>query len=133
MARLLATATFLVGLTLGCTGRAAVGLTQSQEVEAAIHEASAVFPVPAPMLRCLFSKESGFRPWANENPPYMGLAQFDASTFRYAVRVLRNPAAPEWPLLGADATPWRARDAALATAGLIARGEGGRWPPLRWC
>jgi hypothetical protein len=103
------------------------------EVEAAIVEASMVWGVPAPRLRCLYRKESGFRPWADDNPPYMGLAQFDVSTWNHARRVLRNPADPRYPLLSEGASPWVARDAALASAGLIARGEGGRWPPLRGC
>lgn len=106
---------------------------QGAEVEAAIWEASAVWGVPQARLRCLYRKESGFRPWADENPPYMGMAQFDASTWNYARAVLRNPADPRYPLLPPDASPWRARDAALASAGLIARGEGSRWPPLWGC
>ena len=106
-------------LTLSC----APGRAQSEEVAGAIHAAAVTYGVSEGRLRCLAWRESRFWPGAYNAAGYHGLYQFDWPTWRYGAR-----------LAGLEGTsPYDPWSAAQVTALLIARGEGSRWPPLRWC
>lgn len=135
----LAAALVALGFAAGCAAAPALlghAGAQSPVVAAALDEASRVYPVPYRVLWCVANKETGGKfnvDALNRAGPYFGLFQWDAPTWAYAKRTLRNPAAPEWPLVAWDASPYEPRPAALAAAGLIARGEGWRWPTLRGC
>jgi hypothetical protein len=103
-------------------------------VEAAIQETHRVWGVAPALLRCLAFRESSWNPAAySPVGPYHGIVQFDWPTWREATRRLRNPADPRAPLVAPTASPYEPRAALLTAGGLIAHGEGWRWPPLRWC
>ena len=96
----------------------------SGEVAEAIASAAWTYGVPEGRLRCLAWRESRFWPWAyNPAGPYHGIYQYDDATWSYGSRLAGF----------AGASPYDAWAAAHTTALLIARGEGSRWPPLRWC
>jgi hypothetical protein len=115
----------LAGFALGSYVTLSCGPTQAQseEVAGAIHEAAVTYGVPEGRLRCLAWRESRFWAGAYNAAGYHGLYQFDWPTWRYGSRLAGLT----------DATPYDPWSAAHVTALLIARGEGSRWPPLRWC
>jgi hypothetical protein len=121
--RVLIAAAFVAGMACGGLMRAGLGFTQTHEVTEAISVAAAHHGVSEQRLRCLAFRESRFQPWAYNRAGYHGLYQFDWATWTYGSRLAG--------LVGASPyDPWAAAE---VTALLIARGEGSRWPPLRWC
>jgi hypothetical protein len=92
-------------------------------VAEAISHAAQLHGVSERRLFCLAWRESRFQPWAYNAAGYHGAFQFDWPTWAYGSR-----------LAGFEgASPYDVWAAAHVTAFLIARGEGHRWPPLRWC
>ena len=133
MARVLFVAVGFAAGVAWATGCLRVG-AQSAEVEAAVREAAQVWGVPERRLRCLSLRESTHNPLAyNPAGPYFGAVQFGMPLWRRGLREARNPAAPEWPLVPPDASPYQPRAALLMAGYFIARGETSHWPPLRWC
>lgn len=96
---------------------------QSAEVAGALASASAIYGVPYARLSCLAYRESRYAPGAYNRAGYHGLMQFDWPTWSYGARLAGY----------AGASPYEPRAAAHVAAFLIARGEGRRWPPLRYC
>lgn len=121
--RLLIAGAFLAGLLAGGMTRAGLGLTQSEDVAAAISGAAARHGVSEQRLRCLAFRESSWHPWAYNRAGYHGLLQFDWPTWRDGSR------RAGWE----GASPYDPYAAADVAAYLISIGEGWRWPPLRWC
>lgn len=123
--RLLVVLAFLLGVLSGAylTAAAREGHAQSAEVAGAIHVAALKHGVSESRLRCLAWQESRYQPGAYNRAGYHGLYQFDAATWRYGAQLAGLSAASPYD-------PW---SAAEVTALLLSRGEGRRWPPLRWC
>ena len=121
--RILVAAAFVAGMACGGLMRAGLGFTQTHEVTEAIAVAAAHHGVSEQRLRCLAFLESRFQPWAYNRAGYHGLYQFTWSTWTYGARLAGLEGASPYD-------PWAAAE---VTALLIARGEGFRWPPLRWC
>lgn len=87
-------------------------------VQCSIQRASQTYGVSHSRLTCLAFRESTNNPYAT-NGPYVGLMQFDASTWQLT------------PYRNLSRTDHEA--SAMAAAYLIARGESGRWPVYRFC
>lgn len=121
--RILVAAAFVAGMACGGLLRAGLGFTQTHEVTEAIAVAAARHNVSEQRMRCLAFRESTFQPWAYNRAGYHGLYQFNWSTWVYGSRLAGLEGASPYD-------PWAASE---VTALLIARGEGHRWPPLRWC
>ena len=123
MARLVAVGVVAFCLGAGWAHSCAGAGAQSPEVAEAIASAAATYGVSEARLRCLAWRESRFWPGAYNRAGYHGLFQYDWPTWAYGSR-----------LAGFEGhSPYDAWAAAHTTALLIARGEGRRWPPLRWC
>ena len=125
-------------ILLACTLLLSTGVERAQAgppppVEEALREAEAVWGVPYYRLACLAWRESSWNPLAYNRAGYHGLMQYDWTTWFQGIREARNPADPEYPLVARGSSPYQARESALVTGYFIAKGEGWRWPPLRWC
>src|SRR5262245_38467104 len=126
--RVLVAAAFVAGLACGGLLRAGLGFTlspqQTHELSEAISVAAARHGVSEQRMRCLAFLESRFQPWAySPAGPYHGMYQYTWSTWVYGARLAGLQEASPYD-------PWAASE---VTAFLISRGEGFRWPPLRWC
>jgi hypothetical protein len=115
--------TLLVALALSIVPTDTPAVEAQDEVGAAIHSAAVTYGVQEWRLRCLAQRESSFFPGAYNAAGYHGLYQYDWRTWTYGSALAGF----------AGHSPYEAWAAAHTTALLIKRGEGTRWPPLRYC